>query len=166
MNNYLRIFGSGPLGVILTAGLTSLALWWEGHYPSGTLGLSLPVRYGVLLVAAIGTLAGIIWSFRSLPVSQRGRGLCTQGAYRWVRHPLYASFISLGAPGVAIFLNHWIGFLYIPALHLLWHGVIGFEEKNMVAHFGDEYLAYAKCTGRFVPRLNLLFRKRGINELV
>jgi protein-S-isoprenylcysteine O-methyltransferase Ste14 len=111
------------------------------------------VRYLVLVIAGICTLAGAIWSFRSLPASQRGRGLCTQGAYRWVRHPLYASFISLGAPGLAVFLNHWIDLLWVVALHLLWHLVIVFEEKNMVAQFGDEYLTYAKRTGRFVPRL-------------
>lgn len=153
MNNYLRVFGAGPLGVLLTLGLLGLALWSQGYYPSGTLGLSPLTRYLALVVAGLCNLAGVIWSFRSLPVSQRGRGLCTQGAYRWVRHPLYASFISLGAPGLAVFLNHWIDLLWLVALHLLWHLVIGFEEKTMTAHFGNEYLAYAKRTGRFVPRL-------------
>ena len=153
MNNFIRVFGSGPLGVLLTLGLLGLAWWCRGHYPSGTLGLSPFARYLVLILAGVGNLAGVVWSFQSLPVSQRGRGLCTQGAYRWVRHPLYASFISLGAPGFAVFLNHWIYFLWVVALHLLWHFVIAFEEKDLVAQFGNKYLVYAKQTGRFVPRL-------------
>jgi len=153
MNNFVRIFGSGPLGVILTLGLLCLALWGREQCPSGTLALSPMVRYLVLAIAGICTLAGAIWSFRSLPASQRGRGLCTQGAYRWVRHPLYASFITIGAPGLAVFLNHWIGLLWVMALHLLWHFVIVDEEKNMVAQFGNAYLTYAKHTGRFIPRL-------------
>ena len=153
MNKYFRLFGAGPLGVFLTLVLLGFASWCQRQYASGTLGLSPSVRYLVLIVAGLGNLAGVIWSFRSLPVSERGRGLCTEGAYRWVRHPLYASFISLGVPGFAIFLNHWIALLWVVALHLLWHLVIALEEKGMVAQFGDEYLVYAKRTGRFVPRL-------------
>lgn len=153
MNKFFRIFGSGPLGVLLTLGLVGLAWWLQGHYPSGTLGLSPFVRYPILILACVGNLAGAAWSFLSLPVSQRGRGLCTLGAYRWVRHPLYASFLSVGAPGYAVFLNHWIGLFWLVALHLLWHLVIAYEEKGMITQFGEEYLAYAKRTGRFVPRL-------------
>ena len=153
MKNYRRIFGAGPLGVILTVGLLGLTSWFQGHHPSGSLGLSPLLRYLVLAIAVLCNLSGAIWSFRSLPVSQRGRGLCTEGAYRWVRHPLYASFISFGAPGLAVFLNHWIGLVWVVALHLLWHVIISFEEKNMVTQFGNEYLTYAERTGRFVPRL-------------
>ena len=153
MNNLFRLFGAGPLGVLLTLGLLGFAWWCKAHFPSGTMGLPAFVRYVVLIVAGAGNIAGVIWSFRSLPVSQRGRGLCTQGAYRWVRHPLYASFISVGAPGFAVFLNQWIGLLWVAMLHLLWHLVIAFEEKGMVAQFGNEYLVYAKRTGRFIPRL-------------
>ena len=153
MNAFFRIFGAGPLGVLLTIALLGFASWCQNLWPSGTLGLPPAVRYSVLMAAGLGNLAGVVWSFRSLPVSQRGHGLCTGGAYRWVRHPLYASFISLGAPGVAVFLDHWIGLLWVVALHVLWHLVIAVEEKGMVAQFGDEYLAYAQRTGRFIPRL-------------
>jgi len=65
----------------------------------------------------------------------------------------------LGAPGLAIFLNHWIGLLWIAVLHLLWHLVISIEERSMVAQFGQEYLTYARHTGRFIPRL-FSFRDR------
>lgn len=153
MNSYLRIFGSGPFGLLLTCGLLWLTFWYRGHHPSGALGLPTWIRYLALTGAAAGNLAGAIWSFRSLPVSQRGRGLCTQGAYRWVRHPLYASFISVGALGLAVFLDHWIGLVWVVALHMLWHLVISIEERSMMALFGEEYLAYARCTGRFIPRL-------------
>lgn len=152
MNTFLRVFGSGPLGVLLTCGLLGLSFWFRGHHPLGTLGIPVYVRSPVLVVACVGNIAGVIWSFCSLPVSQRGRGLCTRGAYRWVRHPLYASFISIGAPGLAIFLNHWIGLLWVVALHILWHLVIAIEERSMITQFGADYLAYASHTGRFVPR--------------
>lgn len=153
MNAFLRIFGSGPLGVLLTIGSIGIAFIVRGRYPSDALGLPAPLRYVVLACAGLATVAGVVWSFRSLPVAQRGRGLCVQGAYRWVRHPLYASFITLGAPGLALFLDHWAFLLWGGVLHILWHLVIPLEEHLMLAHFGDEYRAYAQRTGRFVPRL-------------
>lgn len=160
MHTYFRVFGAGPLGVVLSGGLVGLSVWFQRDHPSGSLGLPSSVRYAVLTIAGIGTLVGIVWSFRSLPVAQRGRGLCTQGAYRWVRHPLYASFISVGAPGLVVFLNHWVGLLWLMALHVVWHLVIASEERTMVTQFGSEYMAYASRTGRFVPRLTQL-RGRG-----
>ena len=158
MNTYLRVFGSGPFGVLLTIGLLGLTFWFQGHHPTGVLGIPSFLRYLILTIATIGNLLGVIWSFRSLPVAQRGHGLCVQGAYRWVRHPLYASFISIGAPGLAIFFNYWIGLLWVVALHLLWHLVISIEERSMLNQFGEEYSAYASHTGRFFPRL---FHSRG-----
>jgi protein-S-isoprenylcysteine O-methyltransferase Ste14 len=152
MNSYLRLFGSGPIGVLCTLGLTGFFDWYQGNHSSRPIGLPISIRYLVLAVGAIGMLGGIVWSLRSLPAAERGRALCTGGAYRWVRHPLYASFITVGAPGLTIFLDDWLGLLWLGALHLIWHLVITLEERVMIAEFGAEYLAYAKHTGRFVPR--------------
>ena len=93
--------------------------------------------------------------FSLFPSRSAGRGLCVQGAYRWVRHPLYASFITLGATGLALFFNHWAFLLWLVALHVIWHFVIPLEERLMLAQFGDEYRAYAQRTGRFIPRLSI-----------
>ena len=153
MNSILRVFGAGPLGILLTVLSVGLASTARARYPSGTLGIPATVRCAILLCAGIATVSGVAWSFRSLSVSQRGCDLCIGGAYHWVRHPLYASFITLGAPGVALFLDHWVFFVWLIVLHLIWHLVVRFEERLMVAQFGDQYRAYARHTGRFVPRL-------------
>jgi protein-S-isoprenylcysteine O-methyltransferase Ste14 len=146
------MFGAGPLGVLLTILSVGLALIARDSYPSGSLGLPAPFRYLVLVCAGLATVAGVVWSFRSLPVAQRGHALCVQGAYHWVRHPLYASFITVLAPGFAIFLDHWVFLLWLAVLHLLWHLVIVLEERLMAARFGEEYRLHAQRTGRFVPR--------------
>lgn len=153
MNAFLRIFGAGPLGVVLTVASIGVAVALSNRFPSGALGLPSPLRYALLGSAVLAALAGAVWSFRSLPVAQRGRGLCVQAAYRWVRHPLYASFITLGAPGLALFLNHVVFLVWLPVLHVIWHLVIPLEERLMVERFGDEYRTYAARTGRFVPRV-------------
>ena len=101
----------------------------------------------------------IYWLFRSIgsgitPTSatRTQHTLVTSGPYRWVRHPLYtvgsSFFVSLG-----MMADNW----FIAGL-----GVFAFvlmaartpaEEANLIAKFGDEYRAYMKRTGRYLPKL-------------
>jgi protein-S-isoprenylcysteine O-methyltransferase Ste14 len=102
---------------------------------------------------------GIYWLFSSIgrgitPTSatRQQHTLVTSGPYRWVRHPLYtlgsSLFISFG-----LMADNW----FIALL-----GVLAFvamairtprEEANLVEKFGDEYRAYMKRTGRFLPKI-------------
>jgi protein-S-isoprenylcysteine O-methyltransferase Ste14 len=154
MSPFTRLFGSGPLGVALSVVLTWLALVFRRLHPEGDLCLPPSLRWTVLILGTLGAFLGVLWSFRSLPVQRRGYEPCTAGAYHWVRHPLYASFISLAAPGVAVLINHWIAIAWLIALHCAWHLVIPWEEKQMLVQFGDAYRKYAKRTGRFLPRVH------------
>ena len=77
--------------------------------------------------------------------------LVTIGAYRWIRHPLYASLLALG----------WCAYFKNPfsiASIALVLGATGFlvatavsEERENLAHFGAAYAGYMKRTRRFVP---------------
>jgi len=77
--------------------------------------------------------------------------LVTEGAYRWIRHPLYASLLALV----------WCAYLKDPwaiAGVVLAAGASGFliatavaEERENLARFGAAYAAYMKRTRRFVP---------------
>jgi protein-S-isoprenylcysteine O-methyltransferase Ste14 len=77
--------------------------------------------------------------------------LVTEGAYRWIRHPLYASLLALV----------WCAYLKDPwaiAVVVLAAGASGFliatavaEERENLARFGAAYAAYMKRTRRFVP---------------
>jgi len=79
--------------------------------------------------------------------------LCTMGPFKWLRHPMYAAWISCVSLGFALYLNSWILLLWVVSLHPVWHGLATREESMMAAHFPEEYPAYAARTGRFVPRL-------------
>jgi len=113
------------------------------------------------LGAGLGVLcaAGILWLFRSLgrgitPTSatRREHVLVTRGPYRWVRHPLYtlgsSFFVSFG-----LMADNW----FIAALGgLAFVGMavrVPREEANLILKFGDEYRAYMKHTGRYLPRI-------------
>jgi protein-S-isoprenylcysteine O-methyltransferase Ste14 len=85
-----------------------------------------------------------------------GSRLCTRGPFRFVRHPMYAAWISLIVPGVVLILNRWVGVLWLAALHPLWHGLVRREEHTMEGLFGEAYRRYAARTGRFLPRPGVL----------
>lgn len=99
-----------------------------------------------------------VYSFKSLKenyapeiVIQKEHDLVTKGIYRFVRHPQYLSQIlsDLGA-GLAL-----MNFLVIPAVLLfelpLFYLRAKEEEKLLMKHFGDDFTAYKKKSGFFIP---------------
>ncbi len=79
--------------------------------------------------------------------------LVTRGVYRFVRHPMYLSFVVLGI-GQALLLANWIaGFAGLAATALLVAVRLSHEEAMMMEAFGDEYRDYMRRTGRILPRL-------------
>jgi len=115
----------------------------------GAVSIALAIE-GFRLLRAIG---------RPSPAAQRDRNLnlenttklVTVGAYRFVRHPLYASLLALA----------WCAYLKNPlsvASLLLTLSASGFltatavvEERENLRHFGEPYAVYMKRTRRFVP---------------
>ena len=76
--------------------------------------------------------------------------LCTQGAYKIVRHPMYVSYslFFVGLP--LVFLN--------PLLALCFVGIPGYyriaqeEERVLTNRFGEQYSEYQKEVGMFWPK--------------
>ncbi len=112
----------------------------------------------------LGVLIGILcmfsvyWLFSSIgsgitPTSatRKQHTLVTHGPYRWVRHPLYtvgsSLFISFG-----MMADNW----FIAALGILAFILMAIrtprEEANLIEKFGDDYRAYMKRTGAFLPK--------------
>jgi len=149
---YQRLFGSGPAGFVLSLALLALAKVVARGLPGGELFDSAWPGRVAAFVFALGAVALAIYSASSLPPHRRGQGVCREGIYRWLRHPLYASFL-LGSLGVALFMNHWIFLLWAALLHPLWHWMVRYEEGLMLETFGEAYADYARRTGRFVPRI-------------
>ncbi len=94
---------------------------------------------------------GKSWSV-TLELRQNHR-LVTQGVYRFVRHPMYASFF-LFAFSQALLLNNWLaGGAALAAVTLLYWIRIPHEEQMMLDNFGDEYRSYMQSTNGILPRL-------------
>jgi protein-S-isoprenylcysteine O-methyltransferase Ste14 len=80
--------------------------------------------------------------------------LVTRGVYRFVRHPMYASFFVSGF-GQALLLANWVGgSSALVAVALLVVVRLPNEERMMIAQFGDEYRNYMRRAGGILPRLS------------
>jgi protein-S-isoprenylcysteine O-methyltransferase Ste14 len=81
--------------------------------------------------------------------------LVTSGPYRWVRHPMY-TVLYMNLTAAFLLTENWlIGAVFLLSLSLIVFSRVGREELVMVDKFGDQYRAYMRQTGRFLPRFSL-----------
>jgi protein-S-isoprenylcysteine O-methyltransferase Ste14 len=77
--------------------------------------------------------------------------LVTAGLYRYVRHPMYSSFL-LSAIAQLLLLPNWVaGPSGLVGLAILFFFRVGKEEALMVETFGEQYRVYMRKTARIVP---------------
>lgn len=82
-----------------------------------------------------------------------GHCLITHGVYRVIRHPMYAA-IGLFGLAQGLLLSNWLaGWSALATLLVLYFVRVPREERMMHEHFPQEYRAYARRTGRLIPRL-------------
>lgn len=82
---------------------------------------------------------------------KKGHRIIKTGAYRWVRHPLYAALIFLCAGSLLFFKSFLflILIVIVPAIYLEAKA----EEKTLITAFGEEYESYRATTGMFFPKI-------------
>ncbi len=153
MNAYDRIFGAGPRGLLISIALLALTRQLESAVGLPNITTHDFLRRVIFVGSIVGSIILALWSVKSLPPAARGKALVTAGAFRYFRHPLYASFLSCSNFGLAVLLNNWIYILWAVLLHRVWHWNIRSEEKLMRQEFSEEYEKYCRVTGRFFPRI-------------
>ena len=121
----------------------------------------LPVWAGWIGVAIFAGTVALLWRANtdlgrnwSPKIDIReGQALVTSGVFRHIRHPIYAG-LWLWAIAQPLLLQNWIaGFALLVLFTPLYFIRTPREEQMMLDHFGDEYGAYVKRTGRVLPRL-------------
>ena len=107
-------------------------------------------------LAALIIFSWVLWSlgqnFSTTLTIKKDQTLVIQGPYQWIRHPMYTSFVLLWVGYFLISTNWYIGLTGI--VGFVWAIVVRTpkEEQMMIEQFGDEYIAYMKRTGRYLPR--------------
>jgi methanethiol S-methyltransferase len=69
--------------------------------------------------------------------------------YKWVAHPLYSGFFLAFWATPVMSYGHLLLALGLSAYMLI---AIGYEERDLVGHYGDEYVRYRKGVGKLFPR--------------
>ena len=83
-------------------------------------------------------------------VAPRTRHLMTDGPYRVCRNPMLLG-VYIYDVGVLIYLLSWWPLTVFAAEVILLTLQVYSEEKRLEKDFGEEYLAYKKRTGRYLP---------------
>jgi protein-S-isoprenylcysteine O-methyltransferase Ste14 len=111
------------------------------------------------LLLGVLTLPAIHWVLSTLGrnvtetvLTKEHHELVTTGPYRWVRHPLYTTgltlLLALGLMAGSWFVLVATGIAFV-MLRVL---VIPREEQALLAKFGERYRTYMVVTGRLLPR--------------
>lgn len=135
--------------------LLNIEYWFYEPYSYSQLG-----SWALLLASIISVIYGTVSLLHGSPDKHRiddslleiekTTVLVTSGAYRYVRHPIYAS-ILLGVWGV--FLKHvsWFGLILASLASISAIVTAKKEECENTQYFGNDYRAYMKKTKRFIP---------------
>lgn len=119
------------------------------------------------LVAAaclLASMALMVWAWCSLRQVEPGyafsghapAAVVDKGPYRWIRHPLYASYM-LGGVGAIVTSGSWLVAGILGVLVVLYSTAARQEERQLASgNMALAYQAYMHRTGRFVPRFCLV----------
>jgi protein-S-isoprenylcysteine O-methyltransferase Ste14 len=87
------------------------------------------------------------------------QAFATPFLYRWLRHPIYAGFILAFWAAPHMTLGHL--FFAIATTGYIFVG-IWFEERDLIAYFGDRYRQYRATVGMLFPKIRIAAPRKGI----
>jgi protein-S-isoprenylcysteine O-methyltransferase Ste14 len=133
-----------------------LAVWLGDSFflhAERTLGGSVhwAIRMAILIVTV--TLATVLFKSGNVALLEEHRParVLKNGAFRWLRHPLYMASL-LVCLGLALATQSLWSLAVTVLQFLFFNHIAAFEEKVMEKKFGDEYREYKAKTGRWWPR--------------
>ncbi len=85
-------------------------------------------------------------------------GFVTPGPYKYLRHPLYVGWLIAFWATPTMTATHLVFALGLTVYILI---AIYFEERDLIAHFGERYRTYRKQVPMFMPRLGRKARSAG-----
>ncbi|MBY0275862.1 isoprenylcysteine carboxylmethyltransferase family protein [Candidatus Binatia bacterium] len=147
-------YDPGVLVFVLVAEVGKLATALDYARWRLTPGLDVPALRGVGVVIAVLGATALVWTDRRLAdhfsTAASAAKVMTDGPYRWIRHPRYASVLLLML-GMALVFGSLFGWLSLAVVVMAVLRRIAREEPHLRETLGAEYDAYASRTARLVP---------------
>lgn len=104
----------------------------------------------IIFLARVHQTLGKNWNVPGVVEEQQV--LVTDGAYQWLRHPMYTAFALIALAYWLISTNWFIALIGL-AYWIIVVAKVDMEEAALIEKFGDAYRDYMKHTGRFLPRV-------------
>lgn len=128
-----------------------------------TLNLPLWARWAGLVLGIFSVFLNA-WSHKTLSLKLgedfdpalrllRVPALVREGPYAKLRHPIYLSFLLMQISALLLTSNWFIGFCGLAIIISVIIIRVPEEERQLTEQFSEEYRAYMKHTGRFLPKL-------------
>jgi protein-S-isoprenylcysteine O-methyltransferase Ste14 len=158
-------YGKGA-GDELGTNLVLLDFIMGGTLPTWVLGLFyLPIATANGVATAVLMVISVaLYEWARHTIWRRGFGIafhdqvpeevCTEGPYRWVRHPLYVSYL-VAYLAVLVALPHWLTATVFVANIALFVLAARNDERILAdSALAADYAVYRERTGMFLPRLS------------
>ena len=136
----LIFFAPGKLGWQWTPAAST-----AGHLLGGAL-----ILYGVIMLGS--GLVNLGRNFQTLPTPKENASLVTNGAYRWVRHPIYSGII-LGWIGWGTFRSAELTIILVIVLLVPFFAIKTGREERLLKEAFPEYSDYQKRVRKLIPFL-------------
>jgi protein-S-isoprenylcysteine O-methyltransferase Ste14 len=161
MSERMPVWGVGPLLTWITGVWTLAAVAATFFWPSLFTIPAVPYVYlaAVAAVLLIVALPFYISSARTLfDAYDKGR-LATTGVYAVCRNPIYAGWVLMILPAVALLCRSWLVLTASVVMYVATRILIRREEKSLEAQFGQEYLDYKNRVNAIFPTFRRLTKQ-------
>jgi protein-S-isoprenylcysteine O-methyltransferase Ste14 len=147
----------GDAGQLILFGLF-LVIWVLDSFilhRSTFLADNIPLVFRLIILGA--ALAATFYLFKSGHVvvsgDQRATEVVSTGAFRYVRHPLYLGSILIYF-GMMVSTASLFCLALLVLIALFYNYIAGYEEKLLEVKLGQDYIAYKKKTGKWIPNFS------------
>jgi protein-S-isoprenylcysteine O-methyltransferase Ste14 len=145
-------WGVGPKIGVPAAAYTFAAWAATAAWPGVFLLPAFPVFVEIL--GAVLIVAGLtVWIMGAIAVMRAYNRdeLVTTGIFALVRHPVYAGWISLALPGLALVTRSWPMFLTPFLAYAIFRRFIPKEDEYLKERFGQPFVNYRRRVNEVIP---------------
>ena len=147
----------GDAGQLILFGLF-LVIWILDSFilhRSTFLADNIPLVFRLIILGA--ALAATFYLFKSGHVvvsgDQRATEVVSTGAFQYIRHPLYLGSILIYF-GMMVSTASLFCLALLVLIALFYNYIAGYEEKLLEVKLGQDYIAYKKKTGKWIPNFS------------